>query len=54
MLNLKSRVKSQKNYLFNPSNTQKPRNHLNKNEKLALKDIKSWDDKVISVQDKGS
>ena len=54
MLNLKSRVKSQKNYLFNPSNTQKPRNHLNKNEKLALKEIKSWDDKVIRVQDKGS
>ena len=25
-----------------------------KNEKLALKEIKSWEDKVIHVQDKGS
>ena len=42
------------NDLFNPSNIRKPRNNLNKNEKLALKEIKSWDDKVIRVQDKGS
>ena len=28
--------------------------NLNKNEKLALKEIKSWDDKVIHVQDKSS
>ena len=42
------------NDLFNPSNVRKPRNNLNKNEKLALKEIKSWDDKVIRVQDKGS
>ena len=40
--------------LFNPSNILKPRNDLNKNEQLALKEIKSWDDKVIRVQDKGS
>ena len=37
------------NDLFNPSNIRKPRNNLNKNEKLALKEIKSWDDKVIRV-----
>ena len=42
------------NDFFNPRNIQKPRNNLNKNEKLALKEIKSWDDKVIRVQDKGS
>ena len=42
------------NDLFNPINMRKPRNNLNKNEKLALKEIKSWDDKVIRVQDKGS
>ena len=42
------------NDLFNPGNIQKPRNNLNKNEKLALTEIKSWDDKVIRVQDKGS
>ena len=28
-------------------------NNLNKEEKLALKEMKSWDDKVIRVQDKG-
>ena len=37
------------NDFFNPRNIQKPRNNLNKNEKLALKEIKSWDDKVIRV-----
>ena len=42
------------NDFFNPRNIQKPRNNLNKNEKLALKEIKSWDDKVIHVQDKSS
>ena len=42
------------NDFFNPHNIQKPRNNLNKNEKLALKEIKSWDDKVIRVQGKGS
>ena len=41
------------NDLFNPNNIRKPRNNLNKNEKLALKEIKSQDDKVIHVQDKG-
>ena len=39
---------------FNRSNIRKPRNNLNNNEKIALKEIKSWDDKVIRVQDKGS
>ena len=42
------------NGLFNPSNIRKPRNNLNNNEKIALKEIKSWDDKVIRVQDRGS
>ena len=39
------------NDLFNPNNISKPRNSLNKNEKLALKEIKSWDDKVVLGQD---
>ena len=42
------------NDLFNSSYIREPRNNLNKSEKLALKQIKSWDDKVIRVQDKGS
>ena len=42
------------NDLFNPNNIRKPRNNLDKNEKLAFKEIKSQDDKVIRVQDKGS
>ena len=40
--------------LFNPNNIRKIRNNLNKEEKLAFKEMKSWDDKVIRVQDKGS
>ena len=47
-------IEAMENDLFNPRNIRKPRNNLNKNEKLALKEIKSWDDKVIRVQDKGS
>ena len=42
------------NNLFNPSNIRKHRNNLNKNERLALKERKSWDDEGILVQDKGS
>ena len=38
--------------LFNPSNIRKTRNNLNKKEKLALNEMKSWEDKVIRVQDK--
>ena len=39
---------------FNSNNIGKIRNNLNKQEKQALKEMKSWDDKVIRVQDKGS
>ena len=42
-------IEAMENDLFNPSNVRKPRNNLNKNEKLALKEIKSWSDKVIRV-----
>ena len=47
-------VKSIEKGLFNPSNIRKIRNNLNKEEKLAFKEMKSWNDKVIRVQDKGS
>ena len=47
-------IQTMQNDLFNPSNIQKPRSNLNNNEKIALKEIKSWDDKVICVQDKSS
>ena len=42
------------NDLFDPNDIRKPRNNLNKNKKLALKEIKSWDNKIIDVQNKGS
>ena len=42
------------NDLFNPNNIRNSENNLNNNEKIALKEIKSWDYKVIRVQDKGS
>ena len=47
-------IEAMENDLFNPSNIRKPRNNLNNNQKIALKEIKSWDDKAIRVQDKGS
>ena len=47
-------IKSIEKELFNPNNIRKIRNNLNKEEKLAFKEMKSWDDKVIRVQDKGS
>ena len=47
-------IEALENKLFNPNNIQKLRKNLNKNEKLDLKEITSWDDKVIDVQDKGS
>ena len=46
-------IEAMENELFNPNNIQKLRKNLNKNEKLDLKEITSWDHKVISVQDKG-
>ena len=47
-------TKSIEKELFNPNNIRKIRNNLNKEEKLAPKEIKSWDEKVIRVQDKVS
>ena len=47
-------IEETENDLFNPSNIRKPRDNLNKNEKLALKDRKSWYNKVIRIQEKGS
>ena len=43
-----------KKEIFNPKNIRKARNNLNKDGKAALKEIKSWEDKVFRVQDKGS
>ena len=46
-------IKSIEKELFNPNNIEKTRN-FKKEEKLALKEMKSWDDKVLRVQHKGS
>ena len=43
-----------KEEIFNPKNIRKTRNNLNKDVEVALKEIKSWEDKVIRVQDKAS
>ena len=40
--------------IFNPKNIRKTRNNLNKDVEVALKEIKSWEEKVIRVQDKAS
>ena len=47
-------IKSIEKELFNPNNIRNIRNNLNKEENLTLKETKSWDDKIIRVQDKGS
>ena len=41
-----------KKTLFNPNNIGKTRNNLKKEETLALNEMKSWEDKVVRVQDK--
>ena len=40
--------------LFNPKNVKIARSNFSKDEKKALKEIKSWNDKEVRVQDKGS
>ena len=40
--------------IFDPGNAKIARSNLSKDEKKALKEIKSWDDRVVRVQDKGS
>ena len=40
--------------LFNPKNAKLARSNFSKDEKKALKGRKSWDEKVVRVQDKGS
>ena len=42
------------NDLFDPGNVKIARSNLSKEEKKALKEIKSWDNRVVRVQDKGS
>ena len=40
--------------LFDPGNVKIAGSNLSKYEKKDLKEIKSWDDRVVRVQDKGS
>ena len=40
--------------MFNPENVKIARSNLSKDEKRALREIKSWGDKLVRVQDKGS
>ena len=42
------------NDLFNSSYIRKARNNRNKNVRLAVKETKSWGDKVVRVQHKDS
>ena len=46
-------IKSIEKELFKRNNIRKIQNNLNKEGKLALIEMKSWDNKVIRVQDKG-
>ena len=40
--------------LFNPKNVKIARSNFSKDEKKALKEVKSWNDKEVRVQGKGS
>ena len=40
--------------ILNPKNCRKPRDNLTKEERLALRNLKSNEDRVIRIQDKGS
>ena len=51
---LETFIENMEKELFNPKNVKIARSNLSKDEKKALKEIKSWDDKVGRVQDKGS
>ena len=53
MQDLELFIEAMEDDFYNPNNIQKPTNNLNKNETIAFK-IKSWNDKVIRVQGKGS
>ena len=46
-------IETIKNEIFNVKNIINARNNLKKDDKAALKEIKSWEDKVIRIQDKG-
>ena len=46
-------IESLQNGLLKPNNIRKSRNNSNKNENLATKEIKSWDDRIMRVQVKG-
>ena len=46
-------IETIKNEIFNLKNIINTRNNLKKDEKAPLKEIKSWEDKVIRMQDKG-
>ena len=40
--------------LFNPKKVKLAKSNLSKDEKKTLREIKSWDDKIVWVQDKAS
>ena len=52
--NLETFIENMEKEPFNPKNVKIARSNLRKDEKKALKEIKSWDAKVIRVQGKGS
>ena len=50
---LETFIENMEKELFNLKNIKIARSNLSKDEKKALKEIKSWNDKVIRVQNKG-
>ena len=51
---LETFIENMEKGLFKPENIKLARSNLSTDEKKALKVIKSWDDKLVRVQVKGS
>lgn len=51
---LETFIENMEKGLFKPENVKLVRSNLSTDEKKALKVIKSWDDKLVRVQVKGS
>ena len=52
--NLELFIENLEKDLINPKNVKKFRHNITREEQIALKEIRYWDEQTISIQDKGS
>ena len=53
-INLELYIENLEKDLINQKNVKKFRHNITKEEQIALKEIKNWDEQTIRIQDKGS